>query len=88
MFSFQFKRGQVVVKLYIKPTARVMAGRAVQPKLPVMFIILLMTGVTIGGCALEGIVGVTFLTCNLGVFPVQFERRSIVVDLNRGPAFG
>lgn len=43
----------VMIKANIVPIGRIVAGSAIRAKLPVMVVILLMAGVTIGGCALE-----------------------------------
>lgn len=59
MRARQRETAQVVVERYAFPIVRGMAGRALRAKLAVVFIILLVTGITIRGRALENSVDMT-----------------------------
>ena len=86
MRARQGESTEIMIKAGIMPIRGVMTGRAVAPILTVMLIILLMAGITIGGCALVLLILVTGLTSNLAVLSFQFERGKIVIQFCRSPA--
>ena len=53
MLTFQFERGEVMVKVRIFPCRWVMAILTLTPILTVVFILLIVAGVAILGCGLE-----------------------------------
>ena len=63
-----------------------MANAAILAEFPVMVVIFLMAGVTIGWSALENIVHMTIRTLHLRVLPFQFEFQKTVVKCGRLPA--
>lgn len=70
------------------PALSGMAGGAVGAELARMFIILGVTGETIGRDTLIFIVDVTLLTLNGIVFADQFEAGKVVIELGRlAPSF-
>lgn len=70
------------------PTLGSMAGGTVSAELARVFIILGVTGETIGRDALVFIINVTELTLNGVVFSDQFETGKIVIELGRlAPSF-
>ena len=77
--AIQFERKQIMVDLCGIPIIRGMANRAIRAKFTVMFIILLMTGITIFGRACEDIIPMTISASNIGMFAFQFEVGQIMV---------
>lgn len=63
----QWEFAAVVIEVNMIPTRGVMTGRTICAKLPVMRVILLVTGETVRRCAFELIIGVTGLTSEIGV---------------------
>ena len=56
-----------MVKVDVIPIRRRMAGGTITPQLAVVLVVLLVTGVAIGWCALEDIVDMALLTGHIGV---------------------
>ena len=88
MRARQRKAGQVVVEGRAFPIIRSVTATAVCAELAVVFVILLMTGITIGRCTLENIVNVALLAFGFGVFAFEFESRKVVIEIRRLPAVG
>lgn len=72
----------------VSPIGWVVAGLALGSILSVVFIILFMAGVTVFWRAFEYIIHMAFLAGDTGMFAFQFERRKIMVEMGRRPAFG
>ena len=70
------------------PIIRGVTATAVCAELAVVFVILLMTGITIGRCTLENIVLVALLASGFGMFAFEFESRKVVIELRGLPAVG
>ena len=77
-----------MVKACALPIIRGVTGGAVRAKLAVVFVILLMTGIAIGGRTLKHVVGVAFLTGNFGMFTFEFESRKVVIEFRGLPTVG
>ena len=88
MRARQREVGEVVIEVGILPTIRSVTAPAVRAKLTVVFIVLLMAGVTIGGRALENIVNMALLAFGLGVFAFKFENRKVVIEFRGLPTNG
>jgi hypothetical protein len=65
-----------------------MTARAVGAKCSVVFIVLLMAGITVRGRALEYVIDVALLTGDFCMFAFQFENREVVIELRGLPAVG
>ena len=65
-----------------------MAGATVLAQRPIVAVITLVAGITIGGCALKDIVNVTFCAQGGDVHTSQFESRKIMVKRGRLPGRG
>lgn len=78
----------VVVEGRILPTGRAVAGGTVCAEPSVVFIVLLMTGVTIAGGVFVDAVLVAFFTSHFGMFTFQFEGGEVVVESGGHPTFG
>ena len=78
----------IVVEGHVIPTRGLVAGGTVRAKLSAMLILLAMAGVAIAGRAFVCPVLVTLFTLRLGVFPLQFERRQVVIEFGGRPAVG
>lgn len=53
-----------------------------------MFIIFLMAGVAICGCALKNVIDMTLLTFNISMFTFEFEIGKVMVKAGGFPACG
>lgn len=67
VFTGQFEGEQIVIYVGRQPAGGGVAGGAVCSELAVVFIILLMAGIAVGGCALENVIDMTILAGNLDV---------------------
>ena len=85
--TIQREVAAIVVKRYIFPIKRGMAGSAVHTKSTAMFIILAMAGVTIVGYTLVAIL-VTTLASDFSMLSLQLESREIVVERCSLPTTG
>ncbi len=74
MCARQRELGFVVVKIHIIPTGRIMAKRAIGAVFSIVFIILFMAGVTIGGRSLIHAILMAGLAIYVGMIPFQLER--------------
>ena len=72
--------GAVVVKVGPVPARGGMTYGAVCSELTVMFIILFMAGITIGGRALEDIVDMALIAFHFGVPALQLESGKVMVE--------
>jgi len=88
MRARQREVGKAVVKGCAFPIVRGVTGGAVRAEFAVVLVILLMTGIAIGGRTLEHVVGVAFLTGNFGMFAFEFESRKVVIEFRGLPAVG
>lgn len=77
---------EVMVEGCVRPIGWVVAGSAVCAILTVVFIIRLVAGITVHGRAFVLIVHMAGFTFHLRVFPLQFERRQVVIELCGSPA--
>jgi len=77
-----------VVKACAFPIIRGVTGGAVRAKLAVVFVILLMTGIAVGGRAFENIIHMTLFTLNFRMFAFEFESRKVVIEFRGLPAVG
>ena len=77
-----------MVKGRTLPIIRGVTTAAVCAELAVVFVILLMTGITIGGRAFENVIDVALLTLGFGMFAFEFESRKVVIELRGLPAVG
>lgn len=75
MRTCQRETTAAVIKRGALPIIRGMAGITLGSKLSVVFIILLMTGITIRGGALEYFVYMAIFTGSFGMFAFQLEGR-------------
>lgn len=75
-----------VVKGGILPIRGVMAGGAVRAELTVVFVILAVTGIAVGGCAFVHVIYMALFTAHFRVFAFQFEGGEIVVKQGGRPA--
>jgi len=80
--------GKAVVKGCAFPIVRGVTGGAIRAEFAVVFVILLMTGIAIGRCALELIIDVTLLTGNFRMFAFEFESRKVVIEFRGLPTVG
>lgn len=81
MAANQWEFGKVVIEVSILPVRRTMAGGAIRAIFTLMFIILLMAGIAIHGCAMELLVYMTLLTSRFHVFAFQFESCQVMIEL-------
>jgi hypothetical protein len=87
VFANQLEGELTVIGVDFVPGVGIMAGAAVLHELPVVFIVFLMAGRAIHGCALEDTILVAVGAGNLLVFAGQFELGEIVIELGGLPAF-
>ena len=76
----------IVIEGRILPAGGFMARRTIRAEFAIVFIILFMTGVAIGGRAFEKAVEVALLTLHTGVRAFEFESRKIVIKIRRLPS--
>ncbi len=85
MFVCQFKRSQIVIKFCVTPIIRIMASRAIRAELTVVFIIFLMTRVTILRRRLQICIAarieMTFCASHIGAFAIQSKRKTRVGEI-------
>lgn len=84
----QWEVRPVMVEVCLIPVRGIMTSTAIHTKLPIMLIILLMAGITIGGRAGKLFVDMTRLTIHTGMCPLKFERRAIMIEICRCPPIG
>ena len=87
MRASQPERNQVVIEGSIFPGIGIMAGFTGSTISPIMFIILLVAGITIFGCALESF-GVAALARHIHMFTHQIKICQVVIELGRYPTGG
>ena len=85
MPTCQWKITAIMIEIRILPIGWVMTRGTIRAILTIMFIILLVTGITIGRRAYELSVYMTGLTGDFRMLAFQFEHREIVVELCRRP---
>jgi len=88
VFAGQFESEQIVIDSGWQPASGSVTGCAVCSELAVVFIIILMAGIAIAGCALEDIIDMALIAGEIGVLTIQFEDRQIMVEGGRCPASG
>ena len=88
MRTRQREVGTGMVKGCVSPALRGMTARAVRAKRSVVFIILLMAGITVCGRAFENFVDVALLTGDFRMSAFEFESREVVIELRGLPAVG
>ena len=79
--------GLVMIEGDILPTDGLMAGGAVCAIFAAVLIVLLVAGIAVGWRADKNLIDVTRLTGCFRMLALQLERRQVVVELRRGPAF-
>lgn len=77
-----------MVKGHITPSAGVMTGAAIRPKLPVVLILTGVAGITVRGRALVYTVGMAGGTLNAGMLSSQRETGFAVIKTDIGPFRG
>lgn len=82
----QWKVTAVVIEIDMLPTRGIMTRRTIGAILTVMFIIQLMAGITVAGCALMLLILVARFTGYFAMLAFQFERGKIVIEFCRSPA--
>lgn len=88
MRARQREVGTGMVKGCVFPAFRGMTARAVCAERSIMFIVLLMAGITVCRCAFEDVVDVALLTLDFGMSAFEFESREVVIELRGLPAVG
>ena len=88
MRARQREVGEVVIEVRILPVIRGVTAPAVRAKLAVVFVILLMAGVTIGGRACKDIILMTTFAGDARVSAFEFENRKVVIELRGLPTNG
>ena len=88
MRAVQGEVAEIMIECNFFPIGWHVTRDAVRPKAASMCIILLVTGVAIGGCALIESVLMACLANNFGVRPLKLESRKIVIELGRLPPVG
>ena len=88
MRARQREVGEVVIKVGIFPIIRGVTATAVRAELTVVFIVLLMAGVTIGGRTCEDIILMTTFAGDSRVPAFEFESRKVVIELRGLPTNG
>jgi len=88
MTARQREVAQIMIKSGIFPIGWLMAGGTIRAIFAAVFIILLMTGVTICGRADINTVLMTRLTLRFRMFAFQFEHGKVMVELCRSPSIG
>jgi hypothetical protein len=68
-----------VIKSGIAPICRRMADAAFSAKVAVVFVVLLMAGITVGGRALENTVDMASLTSNFGMASFKVKGEQAVI---------
>ena len=76
----------IMIEVHVIPTRGVMTGRAILPKLSIVLIVQLVTGITILRSSLELMIDMARLTSYIYMPAFQFERGEVVVELCRRPA--
>lgn len=79
---------QVMVEGGRQPAVSGVAGGAIFAELAVVFIILLVAGITVAGCALEDMINMTLLAGHSDMFTRQFESGQVMIEGGRCPAIG
>ena len=74
---------QVVVKGCRQPSACGMAGAAIPAEPSIVVVILPVAGEAVAGCGFEIPVDMAVRACNAGMFPGEFEREEVMVDVDR-----
>ena len=85
MRAVQREIAAVMVEGSLFPIRWVMAGSAIGAKAGAMLIVLLVAGIAIFGRPLIHIVAVTFLACNVRMFPFQLKVQYVVVKIRGFP---
>jgi hypothetical protein len=85
MRIYQGKIGTVMIKSGILPRSRNMTGRAIRAKPAIMFIILLMAGITIHWSAFEDAILMTGRTFDTDVAVFELECEQIVINIRAFP---
>lgn len=85
MTSRQREVAELVIEVGILPIGWVMTGGAIRAVCAVVFIVLLMTGVTISRRASKDLVLMAGLTSHFGMFAFQLEDRKIVIEFGGCP---
>ena len=88
MRTRQWEVRPVVVEGGVFPIVRGVTAAAVCAVFAVVFVILLMTGIAVGGCAFENVVHMALFAFCFGVFAFEFESRKVMVEFRGLPAFG
>jgi len=78
--AIQRKIAAVVIEGGRIPARWCVTGTAIRAKAAVVFVILLMAGVTLSGRTLKDTVLVAILAVNSGMHPFQFEGRQVVIE--------
>jgi hypothetical protein len=79
---------QVVVKGRRQPSACGMAGSTIPAEPSVVVVILSVAGEAVAGCGFEILVDMATCARNVDMFPGEFERKEIMVDVDRQPSGG
>ena len=88
MRARQREVGKVMIEVGILPFIRRVTATTVRAKLTVVFVVLLMAGVTIGGRTCEDIILMTTFAGDSRVPAFEFESRKVVIELRGLPTVG
>lgn len=88
MRAVQWEVAAVVIETRIVPVRWLMTGRTIRAELALVFVILLVAGITVGRRAFILAIHVARLACHFGVLAFQLERGQVVIERGRSPALG
>ena len=88
MLSGKREIGIVVIEGHVAPSTWVMTCTTVRPKLPVMIVLVGMTGITIRWCTFVYTIGMTCLTLCIGMLPGKREIGIVMIKIHIRPFGG